>query len=116
MADAYTYAFAAPIRPGQTEACRRMVAECLGPRRAEYADLQRRCGVTAEAYWLQPGPDGDLLVVASDSDQAEFERIMAAPQTDFDRWFRDRVGEVFGADPAAPSGPRNELLGEWRAS
>ena len=107
------YAFAAPIQPGQTEACRRLIAECLGPRRAEYADLQRRSGVAAEAYWLQPGPGGDLLVVTSDSDQGEFERIMADPQTEFDRWFRDQIGEVFGGDPTA-AGPRNELLGEWR--
>ena len=109
------YAFAGPIRPGQTAACRRLIADCLGPRRAEYADLQRRSGVAEEAYWLQPGPEGDLLVVVSDSDQAEFERIMAAPETDFDRWFRERIAEVFGFDPAA-SGPPNELLGEWRGA
>ena len=108
------YAFAAPIQPGQTEACRRLFAECLGPRRAEYADLQRRSGVTEEAYWLQRGPDGDRLVVVSDSDQGEFERIMADPQTDFDRWLRDQIGAIFGFDPAAPTQPRNELLGEWR--
>ncbi len=110
------YAFAGPILPGQTEACRRFVAECLGPRRAEYADLQRRSGVTEEAYWLQRGPEGDLLVVVSSNDQAAFEAIMAAPETEFDRWFRDRIGAIFGFDPAAPGGPRNELLGEWRAA
>ena len=108
------YALAAPIRPGQTEACRRLIAECLGPRRAEYADLQRRSGVTEEAYWLQPGPAGDLLVVASNSDQAEFVGLMATPQTAFDRWFRDQLGTIFGFDPAAPAPPRNEPLGEWR--
>ena len=108
------YAFAGPILPGQTEACRRMVAECLGPRRAAYADLQRRSGVTEEADWLQHGPDGDLLVVVSDSDQAAFEAIMADPRTDVDRWFREQIGAIFGFDPAAPTQPRNELLGEWR--
>ena len=107
------YAFAAPILPGQTEACRRFVAECLGPRRAEYADLQRRTGVTEEAYWLQPGPEGDLLVVASDSDQGEFAELMANPQTEFDRWFREQIRTIFGFDPAAAA-PANELLGEWR--
>ena len=39
---------------------------------------------------------------------------MANRRTDFDRWFRDQIGAIFGFDPAAPAQPRNELLGEWR--
>jgi hypothetical protein len=53
------YLFAAPIPPGKTDAVRRFIAETLGPRKAEYDDLQRRSGVTEEAYWLQVDPAAD---------------------------------------------------------
>ncbi len=110
-----SYAIAAPIRPGKTEAVRRLFAESLDPRKTEYADLQRRSGITEEAYWLQTDPAGDTLIVVSNRDQAAFMEIMANPQTDFDRWFRDQMQEVFAFDLDAPSSPTNELLGSWPA-
>ena len=108
------YAFAVPIPPGKTEAVRRLTAESLGARRAEYDDLQRRSGVREESYWLQRDPgQGDLLIVVSDSDQDAFMEIMANPQTPFDRWYRDQIQEIFGDEAAEPWGERNELLGSW---
>jgi len=108
------YAFAVPIPPGKTDAIRRLTQESLGARRNEYDDLQRRSGVTEESYWLQRDPEGgDLLIVVSDSDQSDFLAIMANPQTDFDRWYRDQIQEIFGVDPAQAAGERNELLGRW---
>ena len=108
------YAFAIPIPPGKTEALRRLTAESLGARRAEYDDMQRRSGVREESYWLQPNPKGgDLLIVVSDSDQETFMEIMANPQTPFDRWYRDQIQEIFGDEAAEPWGERNELLGSW---
>jgi hypothetical protein len=90
--------------------------ECLGPRKAEYDDLQRRSGVTEESYWLQHDPaQGDMVVVVRSSDQSDFTKIMANPQTDFDRWYRDQIIDILGADPGEDWGPRNELLGTWKA-
>jgi hypothetical protein len=111
------YAFSIPIQPGQTGACRALFAELAGPRRAEYEDMQRRTGVTEEAYWLQTTPDGDTVVMTSNSDQRDFAALMANPRTDFDRWFRERVTAIFGFDPAAIEqlGPPPELLLDWRA-
>jgi hypothetical protein len=111
------YAFAIPIQPGQTEACRAMYTELAGPRRAEFEDMQRRTGVTEEAYWLQTTPQGDSVIMTSNSDQRDFLALMADPQTDFDRWFRDRISTIFGFDPAAVAqmGPPPELLMDWRA-
>ena len=110
------YLFAAPIPPGKTDAVRRFIAETLGPRKAEYDDLQRRSGVTEEAYWLQVDPDGnDILLILSSSDQAEadFWAIMANPQTDFDRWYREQIESIWEFDASAPRPPANELLGTW---
>jgi hypothetical protein len=109
------YALAARIPSGKTEAVRRLFTESLGPRKAEYEDLQRRSGITEEVYWLQTDPEGDLLIVVSNRDQGAFMEIMANPQTDFDRWFRDQMQEVFAFDLNAPPGPTNELLGSWPA-
>ena len=67
------YALAIPIPPGKTEAVRRLTEECLGARKSEYDDMQRRSGITEESYWLQQDPElGDLLIVISNSDQTDF--------------------------------------------
>jgi len=108
------YAFAAPIRKGQTEACRRFYEELKGPRRDEYADMQRRTGVTEEAYWLRTSPKGDTFIMTSNSDQREFVELMQNPQTDFERWFRDQVNSIFEVD-LDPNTPPPELLMDWHA-
>lgn len=109
------YAFAVPIPPGKTEAVRRLTEECLGARKREYDDMQRRSGVTEESYWLQRNSKGgsDLLIVVSNSDQIDFMELMANPQTPFDRWYRDQIQDIFGVDITEPAGERNELLGRW---
>jgi hypothetical protein len=110
-----SYPIAVRIPAGKTEAVRQMFSESLGPRKAEYDDLQRRSGITEEAYWLQTDPDGDSLIVISNRDQNQFMEIMANPKSDFDRWFRDRIQEIFAFDLNAPTSPPNELIGRWSA-
>jgi hypothetical protein len=110
-----SYPVAVRIPAGRTDALRQLFAESLGPRRAEYDDLQRRSGITDEAYWLQFDDDGDSLIVLSNRDQAKFMEIMNNPQTDFDRWFRDRMQEIFAFDLTGPPPPSNELIGRWSA-
>ena len=110
-----SYALAARIPAGKTEVVRRLFADSLGPQKAEYDDVQRRAGLTEEAYWLQSDPEGDLFIVVSNRDQDAFMAIMANPQTDYERRLRDRLEEAFGFDASAPPGPANELLGTWSA-
>ena len=108
------YAFAIHIPAGKTEAVRRFTDECLGARKSEFDDMQRRSGITEESYWLQQDAAGsDLVIVVSTSDQTDFLEIMANPQTDFDHWYRDQIRDIFGFDPAQPAEERNELLGRW---
>jgi hypothetical protein len=47
--------------------------------------VARRSEVTEEYYWLHHDPAGDLLVVASDSDQITSRQILANYETAFDR-------------------------------
>ena len=108
------YVFAAPIPPGKTDAVRRFTAEALGPRKAEYDDLQRRSGITEESYWLQEDPAGnDLLIVVSSNEPTDFWAIMADPQTDFDRWYRNQIESIWEFDASQPADTRNQLLGIW---
>ena len=58
------YAFADPIPPGKTDDVRRFYAELGRARKADYDEIARRSGVTAEWYWLQTGSDGDLVVAS----------------------------------------------------
>jgi hypothetical protein len=109
------YAMAGRIPSGKTEPVRRFMAECLGPRKADYDDLQRRAGVGEETYWLQADPDGDILIVVSDAPQDGFWAIMANPQTAFDRWYREQIETLWEFDASQPGAP-NELLGTWRPS
>ncbi|HUG13486.1 MAG TPA: hypothetical protein VMM78_00595, partial [Thermomicrobiales bacterium] len=88
------HAFAVPIRPGKSEAFRRMAAEALGERRAEFSELQRRSGVVAEYNWIQPTPTGDLAiaVIETGDDQGMRDRMVVAlagmPEP-FTSWFRE---------------------------
>jgi hypothetical protein len=110
-----SYPFAASIPPGKTAAVRAFIAETLGPRKAELDDLQRRSGTTEESYWLQEDPEGtDILIVVSDSASADFWTIIANPQTDFDRWYRDQIETIWEIDASEPRPPDNELLGTWK--
>lgn len=110
-----SYVVALRIPPGKTEAVRRLTAECLGPRQADYDDMMRRGGYTEEAYWLQHDPtQGDVLIAISSRNHADFGQIMANPQTAFDRWYGDQLRAIFGPDILEPADPPNELLGTWR--
>ena len=114
MSPATPSAIAAPIPAGKTEAVRTFIAETLGPRKAELDDLQRRAGVTEESYWLQVDPEGNAtLVIVSNGNDADFWAIMAKPQTDFDRWYRDQIERIWEFDAGAPRPPANEFLGTW---
>jgi hypothetical protein len=109
------HAIALPIRPGKTDAVRRFTSECLGPRKAAFDDMMRRGGYTEEAYWLQQDAErGDVVIAVSSRDHTDFDAIMANPQTDFDRWYRDQLREIFDMDPEAPPESRNEFLGTWQ--
>jgi hypothetical protein len=54
------------------------------------------------------------VIAVSSRHHTDFDAIMANPQTDFDRWYRDQLREIFDMDPEAPSESRNEFLGTWQ--
>jgi hypothetical protein len=108
------YAFAMPILPGKADAARAFVREVLGPRQRDWDDLQRRQGVTAERYFLQASPEGDLLIVTGEGTFTPVSQWHDPAGIPFDRWFAEQVKDVTGVDVRELGDELPELLGEWR--
>jgi hypothetical protein len=90
--------FIAPLIPGKTEQDRAAMASCWrGERKDAYEASRRRLGITREAIFIQPTPNGDVAVVYWDAYDVEAALKGLATSTDpFDQWFRDHVREVHG--------------------
>lgn len=91
-------AFSAPLLPGQAEANRMALAACRdGARKEAFRDARRRAGITREAVWIQPAPDGEVAVVLLEADDltAAFTALRTSAEP-FDRWFRDHLRAVYG--------------------
>ncbi len=103
------------------EPWRRLVQELSGPRHGEYVRSRRRLGISAESVWLAPRRSGGgVAVVCVESEDPDWtpERALggfAASADPFDSWYRARMGEIFGRDPARPARVAGgELLFGWR--
>lgn len=93
-----TIGFIAPLLPGKTETDRAAMISCWrGDRRQAYEESRRRLGITREAVYIQPTPNGDVAVVYLEADDvAAAMKGVATSDDPFDRWFRDHVREVHG--------------------
>jgi hypothetical protein len=83
-----TFAAALPLLPGKTDDWKRMVEEIAGPRRADFEDFHRRVGLTKENWYLQPTPQGDLVIVYLEGEIPQCFQRFATSDHPFDRWFR----------------------------
>jgi hypothetical protein len=105
-------AFAAPIRPGQTETDRAaMQSVSAGERKAAHQSSRERHGITREAVWIQQTPAGDMAVVYLEAGdlQAAFAGI-GSSQEPFDTWFRGLIRDVHGIDLAQGFPPPEQML------
>ena len=68
-----------PILPGKTADWRAFIADLNGPRHQEFSDSRRRAGVH-ERTFLQPGPNGDLVIVTLEGEDPRraFGQMMSA--------------------------------------
>ena len=109
--------FALPILPGKTEAARAFLQELGGPRKQELAACGQSVGLAKETWAIQQTPQGDLFVAyMAGEDLAHAFAQFAASQTEFDRWFKQRVQETTGADlNTPPPGPISEILADTAA-
>lgn len=105
----------APIAIGKVDAWRAFVAELQGPRRIEWAQSQRRRGITRQVITLASG-DPALAVVYTETGDVEASADRLAESEDpFDTWYRDRVRDLhvepYDTEVVFDSAPRP---GPWR--
>jgi len=111
-----SFAFASLILPGKQEAWRRFLQEMLEFRQSEHEESRRRLGITRELVWLAQTRQGDASITCMEADDPQ--RVLtqlAASNLPFDRWFRERLREFHGLDPAqSPLRLLAEQVFEWR--
>lgn len=107
-----SFSFAAPIKPGQTDAWRDSISELKGPRREAYLASRAALGITHEEASLQSTPDGDFAVVHIVADDpSKVMPGMMMGTSDFDTWFRDAVlVGIHGFDLDGPPPPPVEAV------
>lgn len=105
-----------PIVPGKVDAWKAFVAQLNGPRAAEFADFNRRYGLTDHRVWHQITPEGDhvAVVLVDGPAVSELMNRLQASEHPFDRWFLDRAVEAHALDLASgPLSPPAEQLISW---
>ncbi|MDB5078021.1 MAG: ester cyclase [Chloroflexi bacterium] len=105
-----------PLRPGQSEAWRRVIQELQESRCADFDAACRRWGIRKLALWLAPARPGDLVVVQVELSGAltDAEERFARSQQPFDQWITERVRELHGLDLRIGFARyRAELVGVW---
>lgn len=110
-----TRAFAVPIKPGKTDEWRRFVGEMGGNRAGEFAEMNKRHGLTRHAAWLQQTPMGDMAIVIHEGPGAEeFMEKLAASEQPLETWMREQVADIHPIDLDDPP-PPPELGMDWKA-
>jgi len=108
-------AFAVPLLPGKAEALRAWAREAFDSRRQELTESRLALGQTREEVFLNSSPAGDVAVAYLEGkDPVEANREFAASGAPYDRWFKDRLKELFPPfiDFGQPV-PANETVWDW---
>ncbi|MFQ5595163.1 MAG: hypothetical protein ACE5HA_13535 [Anaerolineae bacterium] len=101
----------APIVDGKLETWKQWAAQLQGPAAAEFADFNRRYGLTRHAAWLAETPAGPVVVALHEGPGADtFMEKVATSNHEVDVMFREMVAECHGMDlTQPPPGPAPEL-------
>lgn len=110
-------AVAFPVLPGKSEEMRGFAREVLGARRAAFDASQERHGARGERWYLQPTPQGEIVIVCIDGDDPLGSLgAFSASGDPFDLWFKQRVQGLCGVDlNEPPAGPPPEQIFDWSA-
>ena len=94
--------FAIPILPGKTQAVREMY-KAIEARRSEADAANARYGIKKETWFIQPSPQGDLLLSYMEAEDVE--KAMTAwlaDQAPFAVWTKEKFKEFTGIDFSQP--------------
>jgi hypothetical protein len=106
-----TLALALPCLPGGADKLRSLAIVCGGERRQEFEEFHRRVGLTAEHWYVQQTPNGELFILTLEGDPLGAVAKLGASDHPFDRWFKERALEIHGVDFNQPlPGPPPEQV------
>lgn len=101
-------AYMAPLLPAGAERLQELAAALAGPRLAESAAFHRRLGISAEHWYLQVTPQGDVVIVYLEAnDLSRAFQALARSEAPFDVWFKTQARAAHGIDFNQP--PRTPL-------
>jgi hypothetical protein len=103
----------APILPDKIKAWKEWSRELSEePRRSEFIAFMKKCGLSRDRCWFQPGPGGAAAVVLYEGKTPEkFLQLVGTSQEPFAVWMRAKVKELHGLDLSRPpQGPPSELV------
>jgi hypothetical protein len=104
-------AFVAPVLPGKRERLLRTAQE-IEAHRADYERLNEEAGLRRHAEFVQRTPSGDLQIVVYELDNP----ALLARQfgdSDYDRWWVERLKDVYGIDAGAGGAPTPDIVPTW---
>ena len=103
--------FVVPLPTKNVEAWKAFMGELNGPRKADFADFNRRHGLTKHQAWHQPTPAGSLIIVVQEG--PGFPGALATARDSdhpFDRYFIETVSKLHEIDIGAGGPPEVELV------
>ena len=105
-------AFVAPVLPGGTQNLKRLAQDLRASKKEELAGFYRRMKVTREQWFLQPTPQGDMVIVYLEGeDLSQTFQTLAASEEPLDVWLKEQAISVHGIDFNKPrSAPLPELV------
>jgi len=81
-----------PIVEGKVEEWKSWNNELSGPRKAEFADLNQRYGLTKHNVWFAESPGGPLAVVIHEGPGADtFMQKISQSEHSFDVWMKGHI-------------------------
>ncbi len=109
-------ALAYPILPGKREAVKALAKTVSGPKSKEFHDMEKRYKTDKETWFLQPSPQGDMVIYYSEGkDLSKSFSDWAASKNLFDVWFKQELKELTGIDfNNPPEGPLPEQIFKYR--
>ena len=107
-----------PITAGMTDEWRDFVADLKGSRRIEWAQSQRRRGITREVVSIASGSPDLAAIYTESSDHAAAAQLLNNSMDPFDEWYREQLSRLLATplDVAVvfDSAPQPGLWKGWR--
>ena len=102
-------ALAVPVAPGKRELLENLARVIMGPRRTEFDASRERLNITAEHWFVQSTPQGDIAIsyIEAEDPRKVWQEWLGSTDP-FDVWVKGQIAEFSGV-----SLDRGSLESEW---